>query len=173
MKRSVIILFMVALATVFIAPITRAQSSDGLNIITLTKLWPKSPAIPNALDSSQRIISFGDNTLNMSGRIHNYRGQIICDNKYDEILMSTVEWPQGMEFQGTSMFMTVNDHNIKVTQDLSYQIYEFPKWIDGKIVIRSRVGMAHADYFFVVIEPNGSNYYTTARGAEVGLELND
>lgn len=117
-------------------------------------LYEKAPFIANSLEKERRTIIYdGD------ARIRLFIGRADANT----VNMCTIEMPRVMESQLLSVQLIVNGRQeFIIPIKLSYQIYDKPKYINGKIVVRAFVGMDNPEeaHFYVVVSPNGSGYDT-------------
>lgn len=120
----------------------------------IDSLYNKSPYIVNSLEKEKQTITYcGD------GRMHLFIGTA-GDNTVN---MCKIEMPSIMESQTTSLQLVVNgSQQFTVPLKLSYQVYDDPKYIDGKIVVRAYIGMYNPEktHFYLVVNPDGSGYDT-------------
>jgi|GEM_PF-6767404 len=128
-------------------------SSRNLTTDQIDAVYEKAPFIVNSLKKEKQII-----TYDKDSRIHLFTGKADANI----VNMCTVEMPKIMDSQMISTQLVVNgrqefDFPIK----LSYQVYDNPKYINGKIVVRAHnPGKTH---FYAVVNPNGSGYDTEVK----------
>lgn len=124
----------------------------------IDSLYDKAPFIVNSLEKEKQIITYdGD-----ASRIHLFIGKA-DDNTVN---MCTVEMPRIMDSQVISVQLVVNGaQQFAFPLKLSYQVYDNPKYINGKIVVRASIGMDDPEkqHFYVVVSPNGYGYDTEVK----------
>jgi hypothetical protein len=132
-------------------------------------LWKITPFLENEAPPASHFMTYSGGTDKLSGRVRYFVNET---DKY-EVIMCVSEMPRAMESQQVSMQLLVNGKSIPIPKEVSYQEYDHPKLINGKIIIRPHVGIhPEGDYFYVIIDGEvldhwKPTYYCTKRFAQV------
>ena len=153
-KQFVFFVSFILAITVTITTVTTVSVPKKLRTWEVDEVYLKSSFIVNDLEKEKQVINFDEDC-----RLHFFIGKAgVCT-----INMCTVQMPKMMDSQVLSVQIVVNGHQqFMVPQKLKLQVYDNPKFIKGKFVIRARVGMFanNGEHFYVVIDPDGNGYST-------------
>lgn len=132
-------------------------------------LWKITPFLENEAPAESHFMTYSGGTDKLSGRVHYF---VNNTDKY-EVIMCVAEPPREMESQRVSMQLLVNGKSIDIPNEVSYQVYDDPKLINGKITVRAHVGVhPEGDYFYTVVDGEvldhwKPTYYFTKRFVEI------
>lgn len=149
--------FIVVIVVVFVAMLGKTVSAQNLTTKQIDAVYENAPFIINSLEKEKQIITYDG-----GARIHLFVGKADANT----VNMCTVEMPRIMDSQVISVQLVVNgSQQFTFPLKLSYQLYENPKYINGKIVVRAYIGMYNPEkqHFYVVVNPDGSGYDTEVK----------
>lgn len=145
------------------------EMSQELTFHEIDSLWKITPFLKNEAPLSYMEYGNGDD---LSGGIWYFSNNA---GKY-KITMCVVGMPREMGSQRVSMQLMVGGFPVIIPEEVAYQVYDDPKLIGEKIVIRSHVGVdLRGDYFYTVIggivpSHYGHVYYFTKTSAQLEYE---
>ncbi len=125
-----------------------------MTVQEIDSIYKNMPYIVNSLQKDKQTISCEGNA-----RIYLFIGQ--ADG--NTVNMCMISMPEIMDSQMISMQLIVNGRQEFIAPiKLSYQVYDNPKYINGKIVVRASIGQYNPEnmHFYIVINPNGAGYDT-------------
>jgi hypothetical protein len=129
--------------------------NSNLTTEQIDAVYDKTPFVVNTLPMEERVIMYD----NDHATIRLFTGMAGVNT----VNMCTVSMPRVMGSQAISLQLVVNGAQQFVAPlKLSYQVYNYPKFIKGVIVIRTYIGMydLSKQHFYIVIETNGAGYDT-------------
>lgn len=130
--------------------------SGHLKTERIDKAWRKTPALTNTIKEPYVYNGYGkDSTQGLVRLFVGYLGN-------NKITMCITQMPDVIQSEEVSLQLRVNGKYIYVTHKAPCLDYEKPKYILKKIIIRAYSGIYPSHkYFYIIIEPDGSAYYTT------------
>jgi len=153
-----------------ISTIMAQDKTHQLSFNKLDRVWFRTSFLKNNLKLNNCYFEYGTDSIN--GSMNMYVSQIdTC-----KIIMLTFSLPGIFNSDEYNIRLKVNGHFINIPRKLLNQQYDNPKIIFKKIIIRVHSGFYPGkNPFYVVIEPNGNNYYYTksANEAFYDSELTD
>jgi hypothetical protein len=156
--RKIIVIVVIISVSIFLGQaVVSLCSLQNPNLITreIDVVYDSTDFITNTLLAEERIITYDDGRA----RINLFTGLVGSHT----VNMCTVEMSKVMDSQVISLQLIVNGRQeFFVPMKLSSQVYNNPKVIEGKIVVRAYTGMYNPEkaHFYVVIDPDGSGYTT-------------
>lgn len=121
------------------------------------------------IDASYEAVPFLKNTLSEDAQVvhgdGNFRMHLFSANEASvKVNMAIIEMPDLMDSQFTSLQLVVNGRQQYICPiKLSYQVYNHPKLIDGKVVVKAFIGMNNSagSHFYMVVDPVTGYGYST------------
>jgi hypothetical protein len=172
MKKVFFVLIIGIVSIVSVVAQAPSNSSHQMTFQEVDSLWKISPFLENEAPLASRSMNYSGGSDELSGRVRYF------ENKTDEyqVAMCVVQMPMQMQSQQVSMQLIVNGKLISIPKQVSYQVYDPPKKINNKIVIRAHVGVhPEGDYFYAIIDGKvldhwKPTYYFTKRFAQIEYE---
>lgn len=144
---------LIAIIVAVTANLGMTCSAQEMSTKEIDKVYSQTPFLQNELSAEEQKI-----TYDVKNQI-----SISCFSS-PGINMVVMNPPMFMDSQQQSVQLVVNGRQeFDIPVIFSYQAYEFPKMVNGKFVIRVKIGMSDPRnrHFYVVVDPNGSDHYFT------------